>query len=54
MKSEDITGVTGVPEFTWCYNRNNLAQFMPDPCNVSSATNMVCGAYVVCQSSVIE
>ena len=22
MKSGDITGVTGVPELTWCYNRN--------------------------------
>ena len=22
MKSRDITGVTGVPELTWCYNRN--------------------------------
>ena len=23
MKSGDITGVTGVPELTWCYNHNN-------------------------------
>ena len=23
MKSGDITGVTGVPELTWCYNCNN-------------------------------
>ena len=22
MRSRDITGVTGVPELTWCYNRN--------------------------------
>ena len=22
MKSRDITGVTGVLELTWCYNRN--------------------------------
>ena len=22
MKSGDITRVTGVPELTWCYNRN--------------------------------
>ena len=22
MKSRDITGVTGVPELAWCYNRN--------------------------------
>ena len=22
MKSGDITGVTGVPELTWCYNHN--------------------------------
>ena len=22
MKSGDITEVTGVPELTWCYNRN--------------------------------
>ena len=22
MKSGDTTGVTGVPELTWCYNRN--------------------------------
>ena len=27
MKSGDITGVTGVPELTWCYNRNILAIF---------------------------
>ena len=26
MKSGDITGVTGVPELTWCYNRNTLAR----------------------------
>ena len=23
MKSGDITGVTGVPELTWCYNCNS-------------------------------
>ena len=23
MKSGDITGVTGVPELAWCYNRNS-------------------------------
>ena len=23
MRSGDITGVTGVPELTWCYNRNS-------------------------------
>ena len=23
MKSGDITGVTGVPELTWCYNHNS-------------------------------
>ena len=25
MKSGDITGVTGVPELTWCYNRNKAS-----------------------------
>ena len=25
MQSGDITGVTGVPELTWCYNRNSVA-----------------------------
>ena len=24
MASGDITGVTGVPELTWCYNHNTL------------------------------
>ena len=28
MRSRDITGVTGVPELTWCYNRNST------PCNL--------------------
>ena len=23
MRSKDITGVTGVLELTWCYNRNS-------------------------------
>ena len=27
MKSGDITGVTGVPELTWCYNRNICGDF---------------------------
>ena len=26
MRSGDITGVTGVPELTWCYNRNIVAK----------------------------
>ena len=30
MKSGDITGVTGVPELTWCYNRNKDDMIMPN------------------------
>ena len=29
MKSRDITGVTGVPELTWCYNHNT---YLLPPC----------------------
>ena len=29
MRSRDITGVTGVPELTWCYNRNMGGKSFP-------------------------
>ena len=38
MRSGDITRVTGVPELTWCYNRNKMLHF-----DVSSITRQSSG-----------